>query len=332
MLFKLDQDNHDIDWVPSKTLADIGWLEADLQAMLFANLEKVLQDTDLILLMQSVQGAEEPDLMALDRNGDLYIFELKAWESTSENILQALRYGQIYGQANYERLNSLYLRTNPGSQSLIEALRAKFEVEILEEDINRRQHFVIVTNGLDFRTREAVLYWRSKNLDVRAWLYRVYQLDSEILFEMNVFELQDNPYSDVAEGYYILNTNLANSEDDDHDMVENGKAAAYFDPWKRNIEKIGKGNTVFLYRSGQGIVGYGVADGQLRHREYQGDPELADEEFYMKLTGYRILENPVPASEIKQVTGVNYVFMATMFGIDAESGKRIVNHIKKTRN
>jgi hypothetical protein len=127
--------------------------------------------------------------MALNANGDLYIFELKAWESQPSNLLQALRYGQVYGQYDSDRLESIY--------------------------------------------KTAVLYWPSHGLDTQSWVY--------------------------------------------------GKAAAYFDPWKRNIEK---------------------------------------------LNNYRKLRTPLSAGEIKQITEVNYVFMSTMFSIDAESGRRIEEHIK----
>ena len=46
--------------------------------------------------------------MALDKNGELYIFELKRWGSNQENILQVLRYGQIFGKSNYVELNNLF--------------------------------------------------------------------------------------------------------------------------------------------------------------------------------------------------------------------------------
>lgn len=58
--------------------------------------------------MQSRQWQEEPDLMAIDENGDLWIFELKAWESRQSNLLQALRYGQKYGQYDYDDLDEIY--------------------------------------------------------------------------------------------------------------------------------------------------------------------------------------------------------------------------------
>ena len=52
----------------------------------------------------------------------------------------------------------------------------------------------------------------------------------------------------------------------------------------------------------------------------------------MKLRQFQIVAPPLSAAEIKKVTGINYVFMSTMFGLDAESGKAIRKaiHDRKT--
>jgi hypothetical protein len=89
-------------------------------------------------------------------------------ESQSVNILQVLRYGQIYGSYKYSDLDSLYRKTGAPSQALKSAHLAKFEVELQEKDFNRKQVFVVMTNGVDYRTREAIKYWRSTGLEGQA--------------------------------------------------------------------------------------------------------------------------------------------------------------------
>jgi hypothetical protein len=94
--------------------------------------------------MQSRRWREEPDMMALDRDGNLYIFELKVWESRQENILQALRYGQINGALDYDGLNAIWQRATGADRTLSEAHQAKFGVTLSPEQFNRRQVFVIL--------------------------------------------------------------------------------------------------------------------------------------------------------------------------------------------
>ena len=128
---------------------------------------------------------------------------------------------------------------------------------------------------------------------------------------------------DKEEVFYILNTNYSNEKSDDKDMINNQKAAAYFDPWKRNIEKLKEGNKVFLYRPGAGIVAIGIASGKLERKPYHGEEKHRDEEYCMKLDKFEKLEQPLPAAEIKKITGVNYRFRRTMFAVDKDSGDKL---------
>jgi hypothetical protein len=187
----------------TERLQSFGLDERALQDILFRSLDRLFPEDELILLMQSRNWQEEPDLMAVDKAGHLFIFELKAWESHSANLLQVLRYGQLYGAMKYPELDAWFKKATDPSQSLKVAHRAKFGVELSEESFNRKQVFVVMTNGLDYRTRVAAQYWRTSGLDVRPWVYRVYAGDTdEMLLEMAPFRVLENPYEDIAEGYY----------------------------------------------------------------------------------------------------------------------------------
>jgi RecB family endonuclease NucS len=105
MLLKVDPKTQVAERIHGEKLQSFNITERDLQNILFRTLDRLLYDEELLLIMQSRNWQEEPDLMALDKDGRLYIFELKAWESRSVNILQVLRYGQMYGSSKYEELN-----------------------------------------------------------------------------------------------------------------------------------------------------------------------------------------------------------------------------------
>ena len=324
MLLKVDTAAQLATKARSVRLGDFGLDERGLQNILFRTLDRLIPEDELLLIMQSRHWREEPDLMALDAKGTLYIFELKAWESHSENILQALRYGQIYGQYNYEQLEHMFRSFYTGKKSLGEAHQATFDVSLEETAVNAAQVFVVMTNGIDHKTREAVQYWRSRGLDVRPWVYRVYQdADQKMLLEISRFATIDDPYEDIQEGYYIVNTNYRNDIKDHEMMLKERIAAAFFTPWKEKIARISKGDIVFLYQSGVGIVAFGVANGKLQKRAYQGDPEHEDEDFSMPLTKFELVESPMTAPEIKETCGVNYRFMSTLFSIDAEAGRKL---------
>ncbi|QMU62874.1 MAG: hypothetical protein GKR88_00370 [Flavobacteriaceae bacterium] len=126
MIFNLNRKQYEINRRKGLKLFDIGWKEEDFQKMIYENLEVLLPEDELLLIMQSRRWQEEPDLMAIDKNGELYIFELKSWESLDVNLLQVMRYGQIYGQYQYDDLNELFLKFFPNENSLINALNSRF--------------------------------------------------------------------------------------------------------------------------------------------------------------------------------------------------------------
>lgn len=325
MLFILDKDKHSATKTTKLTLASIGWKEEDLQKLLYDNLNKIFPDDDLLLIMQSRKWQEEPDLMAIDSEGNLNIFELKAWESQDFNLLQALRYGQIFGQHNYDLLNQLFKKFNPSATELLKTLNEKFSISLTAEQINKKQKFIIITNGTDHRTRQAINYWAGQGLHIQSWVYRLHKVDNQVLIEFDRFKIIDSPFEDLQGGYYILNTNRQGGIEDDEEMLKEGKAAAYFEPWKYKIEYLRKGDTVFLYRSGVGIVAKGIATGELKKKNYRNNPDHENEEYYQKLKDFKVLVKPIPASEIKRIGKTEYVFMQTMFGVDEETGKKLWN-------
>lgn len=332
MLFYLnDNDKKTLETVKRTNLDYIGWKEKDLEDLISHNIERVISTDSLMTIFQERRGKEEPDILALDRTGKLYIFELKRWKSDKENLLQVLRYGQIFGQYEYPLLADLYHKFNSKGKELIEEHKNHFNLgpdeEIRKEDFNKKQSFVIITDGTDVETRQAVNYWRKTGLSVEAIIYRVYETSkSEKIIEFETY----NPEEDVIEfeeGCYILNTNYNNDKQDDADMMKNKKASAYYDPWKFKINKIQKGDKVFLYRSGTGIVAMGKGSGVINKKNYHNSPKEVNEEYYTELEEFKILNKPLSAKEVKNITKVDYRFMSTMFGIEKENGDKIWNYI-----
>ena len=145
--------------------------------------------------------------------------------------------------------------------------------------------------------------------------------------EISPFAVRDNPYEDITgQGYYILNTDYRGDPRNHEDMLAKRKAAAYRNPWKYKIERLSKGDIVFLYQSGAGIVAVGKASGILEKHPH-GNPESPEDEYSMPLKQFTQLENPLPAAEVKEITGVDYRFMSTMFALDAESGKNLYTYV-----
>jgi predicted DNA-binding protein len=136
-------------------------------------------------------------------------------------------------------------------------------------------------------------------------------------------ELNLDTYEEVENNaFYMLNTNRRHDRNDHDRMVKKGIAAAFYDPWKFNIDRIKKGNVVFLYENGVGIVAYGKGSGVTLRKDRYGDK---DECHYQKLSDFHKLGKPIPASEVKKILGRNIVFLRTMSGIP--DGQKILDAI-----
>ena len=137
-------------------------------------------------------------------------------------------------------------------------------------------------------------------------------------------ELKLNSLEEEIENnnFHILNTNKRHSITDHDNMVKNGIAAAFYDPWKFNINRIKRDDIVFLYANGVGIVAYGKGTGNTLIKDYDGDK---DEYYYQELEEFIVLKKPVSAGEIKKSLGRNVVFLRTMSGMP--DGQQVLDKI-----
>lgn len=130
---------------------------------------------------------------------------------------------------------------------------------------------------------------------------------------------EQTPDAETVQRYVILNTNKRNNPDDHFNMVNNGIAAAFYEHWKFKINTLRKGDIVFLYESGVGIVGMGKASGQLEIKDYGQD---VNETHQQKLVDYKRVK-PLSASEMKKLTGTNMRYLHTMFRVIPKDGALI---------
>ena len=331
MLYKLNQyQNRNIyQKVKRVTLADIGWKEKDLENLISHNIQDFISSNDLMTIFNERVRQEEPDILALDSAGDLYIFELKRWSGKQENLLQVLRYGQLFGRSNYDDLNSMYQKYqhNPCANLMQDHsfyFYNKQVSQLSESDFNQKQHFIIVTNGLDQETIESIIYWKGNGLNIDAIVYWVFEISGEYFIEFNMYS-QISDFLEYENSCYVLNTNYRNNPEHHRAMLREHKAAAYCTGWKEKIQKLQKGDTVFLYQSGVGIVAYGKADGILNKVD-EGD--LLEYEYNMHLDNFVVLTNPISASKMKEIANCGFNFRQTLFSISEEAAKQIIHNIK----
>ncbi len=334
MLYKLNKNTNCNNYSKVKrvTLSDIGWKEKDLENLISNNIQDFISSNDLMAIFTERARQEEPDILALDKEGDLYIFELKRWSGKQENLLQVLRYGQLFGKSTYDELNCFYQKYQDNKKANLALDHSAYfhgdtSKKLSEDNFNKKQHFLIVTNGVDQDTIESIIYWKNNGLNIDAIVYWVFEISDEYYIEFNMYSKTED-FLEYENNCYILNTNKQSNPKYTQEMIDEHKAAAYYPRWREKIQKFQKGDIVFLYESGIGIRAYGCANGKLNKKPCDG---YDDYEYNMKLENFVKLSKPISASQMKKITGSGFNFRPTMFSIPEESAKKIINYAKENK-
>ena len=128
------------------------------------------------------------DLLALDRQGNCVIIELKRGKPSRTAITQILEYAAGISQLSFTELETLAYRwcQQQGKEfSSLTALHSEFfEYEpgdIRKSAFNQKQRLVLVSEGVDARVLEVAEYLRALGLDLTYISYFSYHAPDEIL-------------------------------------------------------------------------------------------------------------------------------------------------------
>ncbi|UST58298.1 hypothetical protein NF672_23205 [Pseudomonas moraviensis] len=178
----------------------------------------------------------------------------------------------------------------------------------------------MLATDLDLSKHEVILKLLQQGADAAQNVLD--EVDKAEMAKAAQLALAEKADSQPAAGFHILNTNKRHSDDDQEWMLANEAAAAFYDPWKFSINRIKKGEVVFLYQNVKGIVAYGRGTGQVQMRDHEGEK---NECHYQVLEGFTILEKPLSAAAIKKALERNVVFLRTMSGMP--DGQKVLNLI-----
>lgn len=336
MLFKLpslkEAKEVGLKAIKISNLSNIGWKEKDLENLLANNITQLIREDSLMTINQERPMQEEPDILALDKEGTLYIFELKRTRSDEINLLQVLRYGQKYGIYDYDRLNKRYQKYQNTKKSLQIAHKEYFDLEkILDNSsFNSEQKFVIVTAGVDFNTIRAIKYWKKKGLPVDALIYKIYEIGNKLIIDFDPYGPTEE--FEIAEtSNHIVNTNYSNRKEVYKQMLDEQKASAYGSR-KTVIDSIQRGDRVFLYHTGKGICAVGRAISDVETKDFEG---VEGNEHYIKCKFDKLInpennpERALSAREINEKLNLNWSFRPTRFSTDDETADKIEKLFKE---
>jgi hypothetical protein len=336
MLYKLnisDDKPKDLEPLSFLDFADLGKIEKDLEVLLANHLLDVLfEDAALMPIFQERQMQAEADLYALNRAGDLVIFELKRGFAGSDAMLQALRYAQDSGQWTFSMLQKKYQTyCKLDTASLADAHRDAFNLErpLLPSEFNIKQHFIIVGNAANDSLIDAVDYWKRRGLSANFLPYRIYKINGENYFEFFALPYDRHQNPSLVKGV-LFDTNMSYDQDSIWDMIESKVVAAYGGV-KHVVDFLNPKDIVFLVHKGYGIVAAAEVIGPAK----DGDPDerYRDVKFLTPVPNKKSdIQKFMPFSDVSSITGKSFFWARTIKVpyLSREESQVLLTELKKT--
>ena len=319
--------------------------EKDLENLLAKHLQVLFTEDSLLMpIFQERPMQPEPDLFALDRWGNLVIFELKLRVVVNEAALQIMRYAQTYGTKGYFDLDRMYQQYkesmgDASKKNLKEAHAEAFELPegfmLTEESFNQHQKLVIVGNSSDTSLIKVVNYWKGKGLDIDFLPYRFYKIQDEIYFEFfaKPYDYHIRPQS--CKGV-MFDTNLSYSDINEREMLKRSNIEAYGQV-KWAVDSFNKDDYALFYSKGRGIIAIGrVTSKQARDLTPEEAPDAYDGRYHkvemivpkdVTSSDFKSLS----AAEIKNLLGQNFYFARTDKRpyLSTEQVEILINELKR---
>ena len=285
------------------TFASQGLLEGDgLQRRLKADISVVADDVIVIAeeFRQWDDSDRRIDLLGIDRQANLVVFEIKRDEKGGHMELQAIRYAAMVSSMTFANAVEVYhsFLTESGLASSDDESAESKLLDFLDWDEAREDAFAqdvrIVLVAADFSKEitTAVLWLNERDLDVRCVRIKPYLMDGQLLVDVQqvvplpeaseyqvgvrtkaiVSRESARQQSGEPTGYWYVNVgddaNSTNRNWEDcrrYGFMTAGGGRRY----RRAISRLSPGNWIFAYASGSGYVGYGrVVAAAVRQRDF----------------------------------------------------------------
>ena len=243
-------------------------LESRLEDILAEDLS--IADPGLMLIGRQVRTVtgKYVDLLAMNRNGDLVVLELKRDKTPREIVAQVLDYGHWVRELRDDDIARIFHEYGAGkdASSLDDAFCSRFHAKSMPDELNSEHHLLIVASGLDDETERIVEYLATEgDIHINAAFFRVFRDgDREYLTrawlrdpsQLEVTEPEGGDLRDWNGEYYV-----SFGDDGDRDWDEARKygfVGAGGGSWYTGtLRKLEPGNRIWVNIPGVGYVGVG---------------------------------------------------------------------------
>jgi len=158
--------------------------EAVLETWLENNPENIIENGSLLIIGRQVTTnlGSYIDLLAIDRQGDLVVIELKRNRTPRETLAQTLEYASFVEKLGYEQLDELF-RNYTGDEPLNLAQHHRIYFDLVSDEavvFNKDQRIVIVGQKITPEIHQTSTFLRNKGVRVTCLEFTFFKTDDEL--------------------------------------------------------------------------------------------------------------------------------------------------------
>ncbi|HED01011.1 MAG TPA: DUF91 domain-containing protein [Proteobacteria bacterium] len=243
-------------------------LEAQLEDWI-AN-DPTILDLDLMVLGRQIRTyyGGVIDILALNREGDTVIIELKRDKTPRDIVAQCIDYASWVNDLTENEI--LEIHKSYTGKSLEAAYQTVFEDQ-LPESLNEKHQIVIVAASLDDATERIIEYLSEKHsVNINAVFFNIFEFDGKQILgrswlkDPEVIEEESSKGRNPWTGYLFVNTGIAEGRVRDwksnlqYSYVSAGGSSRCINA----IRKLKPGDKIFAYIKNSGYVGYGLVEAE----------------------------------------------------------------------
>ena len=136
-------------------------------------------DLDLLIIGRQVytDHGGNIDVLAMNRDGDMVVIELKKDRTPRDVVAQCLDYASWVNDLNYDRISETHKKHM--EKDLGESYQSAFDDQ-LPETLNENHQIVIVAASLDDTTERIIQYLADKHsMNINAVFFNVFEFNGE---------------------------------------------------------------------------------------------------------------------------------------------------------
>ncbi len=147
--------------------------EKKLEQIIIKNIQII--DKDLLVIGNQITTAygNKLDILAINKNAELVLIELKRNKTPRDVVAQLLDYATWVEHLSYDDVNAFYEENHP-TKKLEQAFNEHFELDIPDE-FNETHKLIIVSSELDNSTERIIHYLSDNGIAINAIFFKFFK-------------------------------------------------------------------------------------------------------------------------------------------------------------